>query len=105
MWIHCEYCGAEFNSNQGVCPKCGAAVAGNKEIEEQKERDDKIAEEIKTAMNAETKKSVEEFDKEHPYRTRMSSRNVNILKAVGLVLAVIIVILGLVLAIMILKKF
>ena len=36
MWIHCEYCGAEFNSNQGVCPKCGAAVAGNKEIEEQK---------------------------------------------------------------------
>ena len=105
MWIHCEYCGAEFNSNLGVCPKCGAAVAGNKEIEEQKERDDKIAEEIKTAMNAETKKSVEEFDKEHPYRTRMSSKNVNILKAVGLVLAVIIVILGLVLAIMILKKF
>ena len=99
MWIHCEYCGAEFNSKQGVCPKCGASVAGNKEIEEQKERDDKIAEEIQTAMNVETKKSVEEFDKTHPYRTNITPKNVNILKAVGLVLAVLIVILGLILAI------
>ena len=91
MIIHCDYCGAEFNSLKGTCPKCGAAVAGNKEIEEQKERDDKIADEIKAACDYETRKKVEEFDKTHPYTTRMTPQKQNMMKAIGIVIAILLV--------------
>ena len=93
MIIHCEYCGAEFSSLKGTCPKCGAQVAGNKEIEEQKIRDDKIADEIKAACDFETRKKVEEYDKRHPYLTRMTPQRVNLMKAIGLIVAIIIVLI------------
>lgn len=40
MYIHCKYCGTEFNSKLGRCPNCGGSVAGNKELKEQEARDE-----------------------------------------------------------------
>lgn len=60
MYIHCDYCGTGFNSKLGTCPSCGAEVASNTELKEQKAMDQKIAEEIRQAYNAAAKAKAEE---------------------------------------------
>lgn len=69
MYINCEYCGTQFNSKLGKCPNCGAEVASNAELHEQKAMDKKIAEEIKQVYDAVAKSKVEAR-----YKAQSSSR-------------------------------
>lgn len=66
MFIHCEYCGTEFNSKLGNCPSCGGSVEGNKELKAQAERDDQIAEEIRNAVEEAKRQKEEELNKKYP---------------------------------------
>lgn len=97
MYIHCEYCGTEFNSKLGTCPNCGGNVAGNKELKEQEARDEKIAEEIKNACNEAAKMRREEFDRTHPQRTYISPKRMEILKLIAIAIVLLTVLFAMVL--------
>lgn len=72
MYIHCEYCGTQFNSKHGKCPNCGAEIASNADLNDQKDMDKKIAAEIEQAYHEATRLKWEEFDRTHPYVPRVS---------------------------------
>jgi uncharacterized membrane protein YvbJ len=94
MIIHCEYCGTEYNSLKGACPHCGGSPAGNKEIEDKKALDAQIAEDERKASGELLKRQVEEFDREHPERTRTNPKKEAIIKLVALCIVIVLVVVG-----------
>ena len=96
MIIHCEYCGTEYNSLKGTCPHCGGSPAGNKEIEDKKALDAQIAEDERKASGELLKRQVEEFDREHPERTRTNPKKEAIIKLVALCIVIVLVVVGIV---------
>ncbi|MBO4474001.1 MAG: hypothetical protein J5750_03715 [Clostridiales bacterium] len=96
MIIHCEYCGTEYNSLKGVCPHCGSAPAGNKELEEKKALDAKNAEEERKGNAEMLKRQVEQWDLEHPERHRMTPKQGAIVKLVALCIVILLIVVGIV---------
>ena len=94
MIIHCEYCGTEYNSLKGVCPHCGSAPAGNKELEEKKTLDAQIAEEERKGNAEMLKRQVEERDREHPERHRLNPKQQAIIKLVALCIVIVLIVVG-----------
>ena len=103
MIIHCEYCGTEYNSLKGVCPHCGSAPAGNKELEEKKELDARIAEEERKGNAEMMKRQIEEWDREHPERFRATPKQTAIIKLVALCIVIVLIVVGIVVGVSLAK--
>ena len=89
MYINCEYCGKQFNSKLGKCPSCGAEVASNTKINEQKALDKNIAKEIKQAHDEASKLKWEELERTHPSPKRSES-----IKSAVVVLIILVLMFG-----------
>ena len=80
MYIHCDYCGTQFNSKLRNCPNCNADVANNTELKEQENLDKKIAGELKRARDEATRLKWEEFDQAHPYKPYISPERIEAMR-------------------------